>query len=255
LDDDRCPVHNERIPVNASEPGGARPTNDYISDLSASFEIDPAKAALIVVDMQDATGSRKAGLGKRLTEEGKLDTLARERFDRIENVVVPNLRRMLAFFREKGLRVIYITFGSEMEDYSDAPAHMVRFFQGTNNRKRELEHEIVEEVKPHPGEPVLNKTTISAFTSTGIDSLLRSMAIKYLLFAGMSTNTCVGTTARDAADCGYHCLLIEDCCGEAQNEYHRWEVVNFQRFFGRVDGSENVMTEIKGNLKHVSSRS
>jgi len=241
--------------MNASEPGVAKPTSDYISDLSASFVIDPAKAALIVVDMQYATGSRKAGLGKRLTEEGKLDTLARERFDRIDNVVVPNLRRMLAFFRENGLRVIYITFGSEMEDYSDAPPHMVRFFRGTNNRKGQLEHEIVEEVKPHPGEPVLNKTTISAFTSTGIDSLLRSMGIEYLLFAGMSTNMCVGTTARDAADRGYHCLLIEDCCGAAQNEYHRWETVNFQRLFGRVDSSGNVMAEIKRNLKHVSSRS
>jgi nicotinamidase-related amidase len=237
-----------RTLVNASEPGGAKPTNDYISDLSASFEIDPARAALIVVDMQYATGSRRAGLGKRLTEEGKLDTLARERFDRLENVVVPNLQRMLAFFRENSLRVIYITFGSEMEDYSDAPPHMARFFQGTNNRKGQLEHEIVEEVKPHPGEPVLNKTTLSAFTSTGIDSLLRSMRIEYLLFAGMSTNMCVGITARDAADRGYHCLVIEDCCGAAQNEYHRWEIVNFQRLFGRVDSSENVMAEIRRNL-------
>lgn len=124
-----------------------KPTNDYITDLTASSEIEPPKAALVVVDMQYATGSRKAGLGKRLTEEGKLDALARERFDRIENVVVPNLRKVLAFFRENGLRVIYLTIGSEMEDYNDAPPHMVRLFKTTNNRKGQLEHEIVEEVK------------------------------------------------------------------------------------------------------------
>ena len=105
-----------------------------------------------------------------------------------------------------------------------------------------------EEVKPLPGEPVLNKTTISAFTSAGIDSLLRSMNIQYVLFSGVSTNMCVGTTARDAADRGYRCLLIEDCCGSAQNEYHRGEIVTFQRLFGRVDSSENVMKEIGRNL-------
>jgi len=237
----------------ASEGRVAKPTSDYINDLSSAFEIDPARAALVVVDMQYATGSRKAGLGKRLTEQGKLDALAGERFDRIEKVVVPNLERMLAFFRQHGLRVIYLTYGSEMEDYSDAPPHMVQLFRGTNNRRGQLEHEIVEEVKPHPGEPVLNKTTISAFTSTGIDSLLRSMGIQYVLFAGMSTNMCVGTTARDAADRGYRCLLIEDCCGAAQNEYHRWEIVNFQRLFGRVDRSENVMAEIRRNLKPAAS--
>jgi hypothetical protein len=74
--------------MDASEPGWAKPTDGYtdgyISELSASFEIHPAKAALIVADMQYATGSRKAGLGKRLTEEGRPDTLARQRFDRIE---------------------------------------------------------------------------------------------------------------------------------------------------------------------------
>ena len=163
--------------------------------------------------------------------------------------MVPNLRKILAFFRENGLRVIYLTIGSEMEDYSDTPPHMIRLFKGTNNRKGQLEHEIVEEVKPLPGEPVLNKTTISGFTSTGIDSLLRSMGVAYILFAGVSTNMCVGTTARDAADHGYHCLLVEDCCGAAQNEYHRWEIVNFQRLFGRVDSSDNIMAEIVRNLK------
>ena len=50
----------------------AEPTNDYITDLNAPFEIDPAKTALIVVDMQYATGSCKAGLGKRLTAAGQI---------------------------------------------------------------------------------------------------------------------------------------------------------------------------------------
>lgn len=239
--------------MSAADQRAGKPTSDYITDFNASFEINPAKTALVVVDMQYATGSRKAGLGKRLTEEGQLGALARERFERIENVVVPNLQRMLAFFRENGLRIIYLTCGSEMEDFSDTPSHMVRLFQGTNNRRGQLEHEIVEEVKPYPGEPVLNKTTLSAFTSTGIDSLLRAIGVQYVLFAGMSTNMCVGTTARDAADRGYRCLLIEDCCGAAQNEYHRWEIVNFQRLFGRVENSENVMAEIRRNLKQAAS--
>ena len=91
--------------MSAAEPA-SKPMNDYVSDLGASFQIDPAKAALMVFDMQYATGSRKTGLGKRLADEGKLDTLARERFDRIEKVVVPNLQKMLVFFHKHGLRII-----------------------------------------------------------------------------------------------------------------------------------------------------
>jgi len=235
--------------MSVIESKAAAPKDDYITDLSASFEIDPAKTALVVIDMQYATGSRHAGLGKKLAAEGKLEAYAGERFARIENVVVPNLRKMLAFFREKSLRIIYVTIGSEMEDYSDAPRHTALLFKGTNNRKGQLEHEIVEEVKPIKGEPVINKTTVSAFTSSGIDSLFHSMGIEYLLFAGVSTNMCVGTTARDAADRGYRCVLIEDCCGAPKDEYHRWEIVNFQRLFGRVESAEKLMAEIKRNLK------
>ena len=239
--------------MSAAASATAKPTNDYITDLNVPFEIDPARTALIVVDMQYATGSRKAGLGKRLTEAGQLDAVARERFERIEQVVVPNVIKALAFFREQRLRVIYLTVGSEADDYSDAPPHMVRLFKSTNNRKGQMEHEIVEEVKPLPGELVLNKTTVSAFTSSGLDSLLRNMGIEYPVFVGVSTNMCVGTTARDAADRGYRCLLIEDCCGAAQNEYHRWEIVNFQRLFGRVESLDNVMAEIRRNLKRAGS--
>jgi nicotinamidase-related amidase len=234
--------------MNGAKQEPEKPTADYMSDFNVWFEIEPAKAALVVVDMQYATGSRKAGLGKKLAEQGRLDTLARERFERVENTVVPNLQKILAFFRGHGLRVIYLTIGSEMEDYSDTPPHLVDFFKGTNNRKGQLEHEILEEVKPLPGEPVLNKITIGAFASTGFDSLLRSMGIEYLLFSGVSTNMCVGTTARDAADHGYRCLLIEDCCGAAQNAYHRWEIINVQRLFGRVANSEAVMNEISRKL-------
>jgi biuret amidohydrolase len=229
-----------------------KPTFDYSNSLTAPFEIYPTKSALLVVDMQYATGCRQTGLGKRLADEGKLESLAGERFERIEKVVVPNLIKMLSFFREHNLRVIYLTLGSEMEDYSDAPRHLVQLFKATNNRKGQIEHEIIDEVKPLPNELVLNKTTAGAFSSTGIDALLRAMGIEYLLFAGVSTNMCIGTTARDAADRGYCCLIIEDCCGAAQNEYHRGEIVTFQRLFGRVDSSEIVLAEIRSTLKKLS---
>jgi nicotinamidase-related amidase len=236
-----------------AKPQAAKPQKDYVTDVTASFQIDPSKAALVVVDMQYATGSRTAGLGKKLAQEGKLDELASERFARIENVVVPNLKTMLAFFRENGLRIIYLTYGSEMEDYSDAPPHLLALLKKTNNRKGQFEHEIIDEVKPQAGERVINKTSVSAFTSTGIDALLRSWGIEYLLFTGVSTNMCVGTTARDAADRGYRCLIIENCCGAAQDKYHQWEIVNFQRLFGRVESSDNVMAEIKQKLASTVS--
>lgn len=225
------------------------PQNDYTTELTQEIRLDPASTALLIIDMQYATGSRSEGLGKKLAREGK-EHYARERFDRIEQVVVPNLQRLLAFFREHRLPVIYVVIGSAHPDLLDMPPHMRKLARETNNRVGTRENEILDELKPLPGELVIRKTTVSAFTSTGIDVTLRAMGINTLLFAGVSTNMCVDTTARDAADRGYQCLLVEDCCGAAKMAYHEAAIITFQRLFGRVASCDEVMAELSAALSH-----
>ena len=66
-------------------------TNDYITEFTSDFELEPKSTALIIVDMQYATASRNKGLGKLLSEQGKSD-LTKYRFDRIEDVTIPTIR-------------------------------------------------------------------------------------------------------------------------------------------------------------------
>ncbi len=225
-----------------SEPTVKSPANDYINDLTCTFHLDPERTALVIVDMQYATGCRTEGLGKNLTQTGQ-EHLGAYRFVRIEQVVVPTIQRLLAFWRGRGLRVIYLTIGSRLPDFRDMPPHMRKLAQSTNNTEGRHEHEILDELKPLPGELVVNKTTVSAFNSSDIDAVLRTLGISCLVFTGISTNMCVDTTARDAADRGYHCLLVEDGCG-AKEEYHQAAIVNFQRLFGRVAAASEVIAEL-----------
>ena len=129
---------------------------DYITDFTFHFELEPLATALVVVDMQYASACRETGLGKSLKKQGK-EELVGYRYDRIEQVVVPTVRRLLAFFRRHHLTVVYLTMGSEMPDFSDALPHLKSFLLSSNNRTGTREHEILEEVKPEPGELVLNK--------------------------------------------------------------------------------------------------
>jgi nicotinamidase-related amidase len=223
---------------------GQRASLDYITDFTFDFELEPLATGLIVVDMQYASGSRETGLGKLLKAQGKQE-LARYRYDRIEQVVVPTIQRLLAFFRKHDLQVIYLTMGSEMPDYSDALPHLKAFFASSNNRIGTREHEILEELSPQPGELVLNKTTMGAFNSTNLDSILWSRGIKYLLFTGVSTNMCVDTTARDGADRGFRCVIIEDGCGASAQSYHDAALITFRRLFGKVKSSREVIRELE----------
>lgn len=215
---------------------------DYIQAFMTERSVSLDRSALIVVDMQNATGARDGALGRRMAKERSNST--NYRFDRIEALVVPNTKRLLAGFRAGGGGVVYLTVGAGRKDAADAPPHMRKLFLETDNYVGSREHEIVDELKPEPGELILRKTSIGAFASTGIDHMLRCMGWDTLFMTGVSTNMCVETTAREAADRGYNVTMVEDACGSTREELHEGTMVNFQRLFGRVRSTEQVAAEL-----------
>lgn len=216
--------------------------NDYIRDFMAERAVEPACAALLIIDMQNASGARDGALGRRLRAEGS--SAGDYRFDRIERLVTPNALRLRERFRALGRPVLHVTVGAALPDASDAPPHMRKLFVETRNHLGSREHEIIDALKPLPGEHLLRKTSIGAFASTNIDSLLRALGAEQLWLCGVSTNMCVETTAREAADRGYLVTLVEDACGTTHEELHQVTMRNFQRLFGRVRSTAQSLEEL-----------
>lgn len=217
-------------------------TNDYIRDFMAERAVEPARSALLIIDMQNASGARDGALGRRLRAEGS--SVGDYRFDRIERLVTPNALRLRERFRALGRPVLHVTVGAALPDASDAPPHMRKLFVETRNHLGSREHEIIDALKPLPGEHLLRKTSIGAFASTNIDSLLRALGAEQLWLCGVSTNMCVETTAREAADRGYLVTLVEDACGTTHEELHQVTMRNFQRLFGRVRSTAQSLEEL-----------
>ena len=215
---------------------------DYIRDFMTERAVAPARAALLIIDMQNASGARDGALGRRLRAEGS--AVGDYRFDRIERLVTPNALRLRERFRALGRPVLHVTVGAALPDASDAPPHMRKLFVETRNHLGSREHEIIDALKPLPGEHLLRKTTIGAFASTHIDSLLRALGAEQLWLCGVSTNMCVETTAREAADRGYLVTLVEDACGTTHEELHQVTMRNFQRLFGRVRSTAQSLEEL-----------
>ena len=216
---------------------------DYVDTLNETFELNGDDCALIVVDMQHATGSRTHGLGRWLSEQGRLDEAA-YRFDRIEGIVVPGIQRLLAGFRAAGHKVIYITLGARLSDYSDVPKHMRAFLSTFNNHQGSREHDILDALAPQPGEAILNKTTQGAFASSPIESVLRSKDIRQLVMVGVSTNNCVETTAREASDRGFQTVMVSDATGTCDDEMQAVTLRGFTRLWGRVMTVDEVLAEL-----------
>ena len=215
---------------------------DYIRAYMPQRRVDASRAALVIVDMQHATGSRTGALGRRLQAEGS--SVGDYRFDRIERVALPNLARLLAHFRLIGRPVVHVTMGSALPDAADAPPHMRRLFIECHNHLGSPDHAILDALKPLPGEHLVRKTTIGAFASTGIDALLRALGVEQLWMGGVSTNMCVETTAREAADRGYLVTLVEDGCATTHEDLHQGTIRNFQRLFGRVRSTDDSLREL-----------
>ena len=218
------------------------PSSDYIRAYMPERGVDVARTALLIIDMQYATGSRQGALSRTLQAQGS--TVGDYRFDRIERQVLPHTRQLRDRCTALARPVLHVTVGAALPDATDAPVHMRKLFVEFSNHVGSREHEILDELKPRAGEHVLRKTTIGAFASTNIDSLLRALGCEQLYLCGISTNMCVETTAREAADRGYLVTLVEDACGTTHEDLHQVTMRNFQRLFGRVRSTAQVLDEL-----------
>ncbi|MGE0583224.1 MAG: cysteine hydrolase family protein [Steroidobacteraceae bacterium] len=218
----------------------------YIDEFTRPVALSASTSALVVVDMQNASGHRGYGLGKLLASQGRLAE-AEYRFARIERLLVPNIRRLATAFRSAGARVIYLTYGCQLADFSDAPLHLKKWLQATGNCAGRPEHDIVAGLAPGPGDLVLNKTTIGAFASTGIDAALRGMGVTAIAVVGVSTNNCVAMTAMEAADRQYGVVLVDDATGTCSDTMQAATVATFRRLWGRVATTDEVIEELGGN--------
>ena len=183
-----------------------------------ALTIDLARTALIIIDMQ-----------RDFLEPGGFGAALGNDVARLQAAVGP-CREMLAVARSRGMLVIHTREGHR-PDLSDAPRLKVERGDpatrigapGPMGRilvRGEPGHDIIAELYPQAGEPVIDKPGKGAFYQTDLDLMLRNRDIETLLVAGVTTEVCVNTTVREANDRGYRCVVLSDCCASYFPEFH-----------------------------------
>jgi nicotinamidase-related amidase len=81
-------------------------------------------------------------------------------------------------------------------------------------------HDIIPELYPAPGEPVIDKPGKGAFYQTDLALILHNNGIDTLIVCGVTTEVCVNTTVREANDRGYRCIVLGDCCASYFPHFH-----------------------------------
>jgi len=181
------------------------------------FDLIPSQCALLIIDMQ-----------RDFLEPGGFGEMLGNDVSQLRRTIAPN-QRLLAAWRKAGLQVIHTREGHRPDLADLPPAKKIRDRSATcigdagpMGRilvRGEAGHDIIPELYPAPGEPVIDKPGKGAFFATDLHAILQNRGITQLVVTGVTTEVCVNTTVREANDRGYDCLVPADCVGSYFPEF------------------------------------
>jgi Amidases related to nicotinamidase len=211
------------------------------------FEFEPTSTALVIIDMQRDFVD-PGGFGEALGNDVSL----------LRKAIAPT-RKVLDAMRLREMLVIHTREGHR-PDLSDLPPSKKlrgRLKSGIGDPgpmgrilvRGEHGHDIIDQLKPAPGEPVIDKPGKGAFYATDLESMLHNRGIRQLVVCGVTTEVCVNTTVREANDRGYDCLVLEDCVGSYFPEFQVAALAMIKAqggIFGWVSDSNKFVEALKG---------
>jgi nicotinamidase-related amidase len=212
-----------------------------------AFMLDLATTALLMIDMQ-RDFILEGGFGESLGNDVNL----------LKAAITP-CRNLLEAARALGMMVIHTREGHR-PDMTDA--YKAKVERGSPTLRigdlgpmgrilirGEAGHDIIDELYPRAGEPVIDKPGKGSFYATDLELILKNRQIQSLIVCGVTTEVCVHTTVREANDRGFRCLIPGDCCASYNPEFH---VVSLRMFaaqsaiFGWVSDSQSLIKSLKG---------
>ena len=198
-------------------------------------------SALVIVDMQNDFGHADGGFAHRAREhpEAKIDMP-------FLMSTIPHVKRLAEAFRRAGRPVVYV-IQVLRPDYADAAFPYWRATKGSTSGNRTFIVEgswgaqIVDELKPEHGDPVVIKKGFGGFANTPLDTILRNLGVNTCVMVGVTTCVCVSTTIREGIEYNYRMIIVSDAVAEVHRDTHDAELKTMARMFADVKSSDEVI--------------
>jgi ureidoacrylate peracid hydrolase len=213
------------------------------------IKIDVLKTAVIIIDMQN-TFVRRGGI----FDLAGFDVSATEK-------IIKPCQEIARTAREKGIKIIYTQMGYS-PDLSDSGGQNSPLWHKSRGlpllrQRPELKDklyiygtwgaDIIDELKPQPGDVVVRKQKHDGFIGTNLDIVLGTYGVKYLVFIGTATNICVESTLRHAFALNYFPILVSDAVSPmGPASMQEAAIFNVRTIFGWVTTSKELLRAIGG---------
>ena len=221
------------------------------------IEIDPSRAALVVVDMQRYFTQPNfpfTDVFETLSPGSSAGYLKR-----VRETVIPSIRKLLDSFRNAGAPIAFTAVGTEAGDGRELPCWLRALDElglATVGKRvwpavDDPSWEIDDALKPQHGELVLNKVSAGTFATTGLEQRLRHQGTEWVIVTGVSSDVCVATTAREAADRGFKTIMVSDACTTLSEQMHQASLDTFNIALGWVRTADEVVALMSGAPRGV----
>jgi ureidoacrylate peracid hydrolase len=203
-------------------------------------KVDPARAAVVTVDVQNDFFHNDGYLGKLGAPMKLVQDMA------------PRLNQFLNAARQHGVRVIHVISWHD-EQYASPVVTEQKLRHG---HRMELNGRQLKDaayclrgtwgadfygIDARPGEEIVIKHRYGSFTGTNLDLILRSQGIQTVILTGAATNVCVESTAREVYMHDYYLVFVGDCTATMSQEAHDYTLKMIDTYFGQVAGSDDIM--------------
>jgi len=198
---------------------------------SLEAKVDPRHTALIVIDVQNDF----CAPGGMMDKEGLDLSLAQAMGDRMP--------ALIDAARKAGSTVVFVrnVYSSSGNSYlSDVWLEQATRRRGESYTKRDVcaadswEGDFYGDIAPLPGEAIITKHRYSAFHNTDLQTVLRANGIRTVVLAGVATNVCVETTAREAFIRDFYVVFLDDGTATYAEADHAATLSIIDRNFGQV---------------------
>ncbi len=207
--------------------------------------IDLTRTAIVVIDMQNdfcAPGGWVDAIGGDYSSD---------------RAPIEPLQKLLPALRAAEVPVVWVNWGNR-PDLANMPPNQIHLYKpkgagiGLGDplpgsgapvlQKDSWAAAVVDELATLPADIMVDKHRISGFWDTPLDSILRNLGVKSILFAGVNTDQCVLHSLTDANFLGYGCILLEDCCATSSPTFCTEATIwNVKKCFGFVSDSQRVL--------------
>jgi ureidoacrylate peracid hydrolase len=205
-----------------------------MNTLSREVPIDPAHAALLIIDVQNYCAHPNGAAWRDHASAAYF-------FRTLREVVIPNLQRLQPACRRAQIEIVYAAVENMTRDGRDRSLDYK--ISGIDVPRGSWDGQVLDEIAPAEDEMIFRKTSSSVFISTNIDYVLRNLEVRSLIVAGMMTDQCIESAVRDACDLGYLVTLVTDACVTDSAERQEQSLIGI-RGYCRQRTTEELAAEI-----------